>query len=77
MVEISTSQTTIKDRVLRLQVILAFVPDKGETKTVRIFFFFFQAAFFKATKLFKRSDNESDSDQSNLKIFYLKMPNIS
>ena len=48
---------------------LALILDKGETPFES---FFFQTAVFKATKLFKRSDNESDSDQSS----YMFVPNL-
>ena len=47
----------LKGRTFRPQYILAVILDTGETKTVRIFLFFFKkkTALFKATKVFKRS----------------------
>ena len=63
---IKTSRKTIKGRIFRLQFILALILATSETKTVRIFF----NSLFQGYQSFQKIDDESDSDQSNLKLLF-------
>ena len=65
--EILTSRKSVKDRIFRLQVILALILDTGEPKTVGIFFF--PNIHFQGYQSFQKIDDESDSDRNNLKVF--------
>ena len=63
------SRKTIKYLIFYLQFILGLILDTGEMKTVRIFFFR-KSSFFQRCYCFQKIDDESNSDQSNLKVVY-------
>ena len=60
------SRKAIKGHIFQLSFILILIPDTGKTKTVQINF---STAFFKATKIISKIQDESDNDQAMFFVF--------